>query len=160
MAASGACLKKWQEFTFSSATTPPTLSACQQIVVDPGVDSPNTSSIGDQLLLVTATMSDNAATGTIIFLWADEDSVSSAGAGFFHYRTAALAATAYRQAHAGNGGDYIASVDFTNTTANTSYAVLDIAGIGSGGRFPKLYVGCTVRSAGTITVRVCPIRNT
>lgn len=160
MAASGDCSKKWKEYTFSSATTPPTLSASQLIEIETGDDSPNTSTLGTQLLLVTATMSGSAATGTIVFLWADADSASSAGAGFFTYRAAALAATAYRQAHAGNAGDYIASVDFTNTTANTSYAVLDVAGIGSRGRFPKLYVGCTVLSAGTVTVRVCPIRNT
>lgn len=160
MALSGACLDKWQEFTFSAATTPPTLAASQLVKIDTGVDSPNTSSIGDQLLLVTATMSNNGATKTIVFLWTDEDSATSAGAGFFHYRSAVVTASAYRQDHSGSGGDYISSVDFTNTTAGTSYGVLDLAGLGSKGRFPKLYIGCTVLAAGTLTVRVLPIRNT
>lgn len=142
-----------QEITFATATTPVTVTAATALTLREGSDAPNGDArLGDQYITVHATMTNNAATATLIFFKADDNSVGSLGAGKFGLDTAAVAAGAHRQSHNTAAGDYVATVTFTGSGKNT----LDLGRFGK--TWPKWYCACSVLSAGSITVRIEPGR--
>lgn len=142
-----------QEITFSSATTPPTSASSTRltkIVANLGNAVTGDSAMGDQYVTVHATMSGSAATATIVIFKSDADSVGSLGAGKFTQDTAAIAATTTRQSLDTGAGDYVATVTFLLSGKNT----YDLGKHGGGDKYPAVYIGCTVLSAGTLTLRV------
>lgn len=138
-----------QEITFATATTPVVVSAATALNLSPGSNAPTgDTALGDQYITVHATMTVNAATATLIFFKADDDSVGTLGAGKFSLDSAAVAATAHRQSHSTAAGDYVATVTFNLSGKNT----LDLGRFGK--TWPKWYCACSVLSSGSITVRI------
>ena len=147
---------RWQEFTFSAATTPPTVAAAQEVTclaAAPDTVSASTS-LGTQFLSLAAVMSTAAASATILVLLVDDDqNATPAGAGIFRAIEFTVTATSVRQDHAGNAGGYVATVV---GALNPGTNVADLFGFGK--TAPRVYIACTVLSAGTITVWAAPGR--
>mgnify|MGYP003493659959 FL=1 len=133
------------------ASSPPTVSAATLLdkLQTGSPDAPNGDhAIGSQFITVFAQMSTAAATATITFFCADDDSATSAGTGKLWADTATITAGSIRTSHNTSAGGYVATVVFAISGKNT----LDIHPVRK--TWPKWYATATALSAGTCTIQV------
>lgn len=142
--------------TFTSATTPPTVAAAQQLTnLSAAADGSSASrSIGTQYVAFSAISDTSSGSATVVVFLADKDSVGSFGQGKFRQVTLTIAVTSTRTSHSTAAGGYVCTVTSSEPPLRNT---VDVFGFGKD--WPRVYVACTALTTITsLTIIAIPGR--
>lgn len=164
MAISDEAARTWQEFSFSSATGPPTVATAQRVVLTVGAGdtvSSGSNSLGPQYLRISANGNAANTTGTIAVLFVDRDSDSASAAPrgggiieatFIDFAQSADTDEDWRTDYDGANGGYGLVGTRTLNSVVERVTLIDLSGAGA--VYPQVWIACVALANGPITVRL------